>query len=475
MSARPTITRTWWLSPAVTAAAIAVFAAAFFLVPQVNTLVRTAGSALSTEEVSSVRLFTGTWGRGSVFTIVVLGVWQAVAAPLPHEALVRAAADTFGPVLGFIASWLGLVLGALAAFGIARALIGRPLRLARERQGELPQPIGIAHWVLLGLCLIPFVPQDFVSYIFGATRLSWRDFAWVTALSTLPTVTYFTAFVEDPEPGMLVYRLASSAVGVAVLGWLAWRERTRIPVGALTAERKRQLAIAAVLTAAGTAAYLLVPGVREWVTTAIDVLTRGDIEFVRDYLLGFGVWAPVVSSLLMVLQSIAAPLPAFVVTFANGLLFGWVWGAALSWSSAMAGAALCFWIARSFGRPAVEKLAGGSNALGVSDLFFEKYGRKAVLIARLLPFVSFDIISYGAGLTSMSFWSFFWATGVGQLPATLVYSYLGQNLTGSVRVLVAIFLITIAIFVAASAIRPIYMARLAAKQPAAEPSEEPVA
>jgi len=249
---------------------------------------------------------------------------------------------------------------------------------------------------------------------------------------------------------------------------------SRVPVGVLTSQRKRQLAIAAVVAAVGAAAYLLVPSVREWVSTAIDVLARGDIEAVRDYLLSFGVWAPVVSALLMILQSVAAPLPAFVITFANGLLFGWFWGAVLSWSSAMAGAALCFWIARTLGRPAVEKLAGGSHALGVSDLFFDKYGPRTVLIARLLPFVSFDIISYGAGLTSMSFWGFFWATGLGQLPATLLYSYLGQNLTGSVRVLVAIFLITIAIFVAASAIRPVYLARLAAGQPAVEPVAEPV-
>jgi uncharacterized membrane protein YdjX (TVP38/TMEM64 family) len=37
-----------------------------------------------------------------------------------------------------------------------------------------------------------------------------------------------------------------------------------------------------------------------------------------------------------------APLPAFLITFANASLFGAFWGGALSWFSAMAGAALCF-------------------------------------------------------------------------------------------------------------------------------------
>jgi uncharacterized membrane protein YdjX (TVP38/TMEM64 family) len=126
----------------------------------------------------------------------------------------------------------------------------------------------------------------------------------------------------------------------------------------------------------------------------------------------------------------------------------------------MLGATLCFWIARALGRPMVEKLAGGAKTLEVSDLFFARYGSRAILISRLLPFVSFDIISYGAGLTPISVWKFLLATGIGQLPATLVYSYLGQNLTGSVQVLFWVFTITAAIFIAGWTLGPRLMKRL---------------
>lgn len=47
------------------------------------------------------------------------------------------------------------------------------------------------------------------------------------------------------------------------------------------------------------------------------------IEPFRDYLLGLGPWA-VVSIVLVILQSVAALLPAFVITFTNGLVFGWL-------------------------------------------------------------------------------------------------------------------------------------------------------
>ncbi|MEN6326491.1 MAG: TVP38/TMEM64 family protein [Syntrophomonas sp.] len=181
--------------------------------------------------------------------------------------------------------------------------------------------------------------------------------------------------------------------------------------------------------------YFLFPSVRTAINHATGILSKVNVDAVREYILSFGIWAPIVSFFLMVFQSVAAPLPAFVITFANAGLFGWIKGAALSWSSAMVGAVVCYGIARLYGRGVVEKLTT-RRALKEVDVFFERYGKWAVLIARLLPFVSFDIVSYAAGLTAMGFWEFFWATGIGQLPATLIYSYVGDMLVGSVRTVV---------------------------------------
>ena len=168
------------------------------------------------------------------------------------------------------------------------------------------------------------------------------------------------------------------------------------------------------------------------------------LETARAYIASYGALAPVVSAILMIFQSVIAPLPAFLITFANGLLFGVWWGAALSWSSAMLGAALCFFIARFLGRPVIVKVLSEST-VNMSDRFFQRYGKHAVLIARLVPVVSFDAISYGAGLTGMRFLWFAIATGVGQLPATLLYSYLGDRVTGSVKALFWGFGIVIAV------------------------------
>ena len=180
-----------------------------------------------------------------------------------------------------------------------------------------------------------------------------------------------------------------------------------------------------------------------------------DLDSLKEYILSFGVWAPIISFILMILQSIAAPLPAFLITFANAALFGWVKGAILSWSSAMVGAAVCFFIAKYLGRDVVEKLTS-KFAIESVDSFFDKYGKHTILIARLLPFISFDLVSYAAGLTSMSFISFFVATGIGQLPATIVYSYVGGMLTGGAKLMMMGILTLTALSVLIYVMKKIY-------------------
>ena len=201
------------------------------------------------------------------------------------------------------------------------------------------------------------------------------------------------------------------------------------------------------------ALYLIIPSMRDGVNEAARKLVEADIEAFRDYLLSFGVWAPVVSFFLMIFTLIVAPLPAFVVTFSNGLLFGAFWGGILSWTSAMVGAAICFYIARSLGRPVVEKIVS-KTALNWTDKFFERYGMHSVLLARLIPVVSFALISYASGLTAIRFMVFFIATGVGQLPATILYSILGQNANKSVLVVFWAFIAVICFGVLGAAFKP---------------------
>lgn len=178
--------------------------------------------------------------------------------------------------------------------------------------------------------------------------------------------------------------------------------------------------------------YLFVPSVKNWVNTSVSTLATTDIQDVIDYIRSFGGYAVAVSFLLMILQSIISPIPAFFITLSNAAIWGWWKGAILSWTSSMVGAAMCFYIARIIGRDIVVKL-NSNTAVENIEKFFERYGTNAIVIARLLPFIPFDIVSYFAGLTPIGFWKFFIATGIGQFPATVIYSYAGGQLTGGAQ------------------------------------------
>jgi uncharacterized membrane protein YdjX (TVP38/TMEM64 family) len=184
--------------------------------------------------------------------------------------------------------------------------------------------------------------------------------------------------------------------------------------------------LALVPLAAAAAVYLLNPGLRSTVNQTVLLVARADIAPVRDHVLAWGVWAPVGSALLQVLTSVLAPLPSFVLSFVNAMLFGFVWGALLTWTTALLAAGICFSLARALGRPAVERLATRRALEGV-DHFFARRGVWAVITARLIPFINPDVVSYAAGLTAIRWRVFLLAIGVGSVPSTLLYSYLGSR------------------------------------------------
>lgn len=184
--------------------------------------------------------------------------------------------------------------------------------------------------------------------------------------------------------------------------------------------------------AGAVAAYFFVPGVQEFVATGVGFLHHRDFDGLRVFILSYGLWAPVTSIALMTVQSMVPLVPGLAITITNAWIFGWEYGALYSWLGALAGAALDFGIARWYGRPVVEKFVR-PKYLDLTDQFFKRHGVLAVFVTRLTPVIPFKVISYGAGLTAISFRQYVMATGIGQTPAIALYSYLGQHLSRGIR------------------------------------------
>ena len=158
------------------------------------------------------------------------------------------------------------------------------------------------------------------------------------------------------------------------------------------------------------------------------ILISGNTERIVSLIRSWGAAAPVMSVLLMITQAIVAPLPAFLITAANGMIFGAYWGAFISWIGALLGALTAFFIARLFEEVALDKIVRNPKAADFIRHAGEKRGFYIILISRLLPFISFDVISYMAGLSGIRPWPFIAGTGLGMLPATIFYSVLGHEI-----------------------------------------------
>lgn len=151
-----------------------------------------------------------------------------------------------------------------------------------------------------------------------------------------------------------------------------------------------------------------------------------DGEVLRLRLIELGVWGPVAIVSLMAIAIMVSPIPSAPIAVAAGAAYGHTWGTVYVLLGAEAGAIGAFFIARFFGHQLLHRWFGEKMSMGWLGSQSALMG--IVFISRLLPFVSFDLVSYGAGLTVLSFWRFAIATLAGIVPASFLLAHFGGEM-----------------------------------------------
>ena len=146
----------------------------------------------------------------------------------------------------------------------------------------------------------------------------------------------------------------------------------------------------------------------------------------RDQIARLGVWGPLMVIGLMVLAIIMSPIPSAPIAMAAGAAYGHVWGTLYVLLGAEIGALAAFGMARWLGGETLRRWFG--ERLSVGLLGSQNALMGIVLVSRLVPFISFDIVSYAAGLTVLSFWRFAIATLVGIIPASFLLAHFGGEM-----------------------------------------------
>ena len=162
----------------------------------------------------------------------------------------------------------------------------------------------------------------------------------------------------------------------------------------------------------------------------------------RDWVDDAGAWAPLAFVALSAALTVVL-FPGPLLAGASGLLFGTALGFPLSLTAAVLGASAAFLIARTVGHDAVERRAG-PRVRAIRDAVSRR-GFVAVLYARIVPGVPYNVVNYAAGLTTIRLAVFAGATALGAAPRAFAYTALGGSLDdlGSPEAIVAIVVLVV--------------------------------
>ena len=189
--------------------------------------------------------------------------------------------------------------------------------------------------------------------------------------------------------------------------------------------RKRLAEVAAV-------AGVLIVGICAWLVTtdapAYQFVVRLSVDqnFLRQTLIEWGIWAPVLFVLLQALQVIVAPIPGEVTGVLGGFLFGEWYGLLYSLVGMTLGSVAAFAIGRWLGARYVRALVG-QEIWDRMHFLVEARGSGFCAITYLIPGLPKDMASYLFGMSSMRLWLFALVSTLGRVPGTWVLSTQGAH------------------------------------------------
>ena len=149
--------------------------------------------------------------------------------PVPKNVLSAGAGALFGFGAALIVVWVAAMVGAVLAFGLARALDPRALAWVTGRHHERVEQVLHRHGVpaVVALRLLPVAPFTAINYISGMSSLKVRDYVLGTGAGIIPGTGVYVAVGAYglARPGQLG-AAAAALLGLVLLGGL-WSRRLR--------------------------------------------------------------------------------------------------------------------------------------------------------------------------------------------------------------------------------------------------------
>jgi len=146
---------------------------------------------------------------------------------------------------------------------------------------------------------------------------------------------------------------------------------------------------------------------------------------------------------VLMLQVLVAALPGHALIVVGGYFYGFLFGFLITHTTIVLSSQFCYFLARKYGRPIVERLAPKKTV----DKWTRRAERQGVIffiIAFNVPIFPADVMNYVAGLIGLSPKKFFFANLLGKLPCSILFTLIGSHGYGiSPQFLVAAVVLTI--------------------------------
>lgn len=140
-----------------------------------------------------------------------------------------------------------------------------------------------------------------------------------------------------------------------------------------------------------------------------------------------GRWGPLVLAVAYIPLTILA-VPASVLTLGGGYLYGLLVGFVADSVGATLGATAAFLLGRTIGGSYIIAKVKDYPKFRAIEVAIERSGFKIVLLLRLVPLLSFNLLNYLLSVTPVLLWEYVLASWLGMLPITLALVYVGTTL-----------------------------------------------
>lgn len=151
-------------------------------------------------------------------------------------------------------------------------------------------------------------------------------------------------------------------------------------------------------------------------------------EMLKNFLDSAGVWAPIFSSILIVLEGTFAFLPLVVFVTLNVLTMGPIFGSIISWILTAIGSFIAFYLCRKGLNSSFRKKLKEKGKLKKFMKLIDNLKFKQLVLIIAIPFAPSFFINVAAGLSNIPVKKYFYALLIGKIFVIIFLAYIGCNI-----------------------------------------------